>query len=52
MTKCDFCTKSDGSGKCFWSFQSAREDDCKRAIEKMVETLKATDNKKTFQIGE
>lgn len=52
MTKCDFCTKSDGNGKCFWCLQSARESDCEKAIKRMIEALKATDNKKTFQIGE
>lgn len=41
MTKCDFCTKSDGNGKCFWS-TSARESDCKKAIERMVEALKVS----------
>lgn len=40
MTKCDFCTKSTPNGKCYWSMQSSREEDCKQAIEKMVETLK------------
>ena len=40
MTKCDFCTKSSPGGKCYWSMQAAREDDCKKAIEKMVKALK------------
>lgn len=38
MTKCDFCTKSH-EGKCFWTFQSEREADCKEAIELMIKTL-------------
>ena len=40
MTKCDFCTKSSPSGKCFWSLQVARENDCKKAIKRMTEALK------------
>lgn len=52
MTKCDFCTKSDGKGKCSWLTQGAREYDCEKAIKRMIEALKATDNKKNFQIGE
>ena len=40
MTKCDFCTKSSPNGKCYWSSQSCREDDCKEAIKLMTEALK------------
>ena len=40
MTKCDFCTKSSPSGKCYWNMQSTREKDCEKAIEKMVKALK------------
>lgn len=40
MTKCDFCTQSMPNGKCFWHSQVAREDDCKKAIEKMIEAFK------------
>ena len=40
MTKCDFCLKSSPNGKCFWSIQSLREDDCKKAIQAMTEALK------------
>lgn len=36
MTKCDFCTKSDPEGKCLWNTQSFREDDCEKAINRMV----------------
>lgn len=39
MNKCSFCTKSSPRGKCFWSSQVAREDDCKKAIKKMSEAL-------------
>lgn len=46
MTKCDFCTKSDGNGKCFWSFQSVRESDCEKAIRKMTEAIKGMGDKK------
>ncbi len=45
MTKCDFCTKSSPSGKCFWTSQSLREDDCEKAIKAMVEALKETPKK-------
>ena len=40
MTKCDFCVNSLPNGQCRWTFFSLRESDCKKAIEKMVETLK------------
>lgn len=39
MNKCDFCTKSTPNGNCTWSMQSLREDDCERAISKMVKAL-------------
>lgn len=40
MTKCDFCTKSSPDGECYWNMQSSRENDCEKAIEKMVSALK------------
>ncbi len=40
MTKCDFCTQSSPEGKCYWRSQVSREDDCKKAIKVMTETLK------------
>lgn len=43
MTKCDFCTKLLPNGKCFWT-TVAREVDCKKAIERMVEVLKNSNN--------
>lgn len=46
MTKCDFCTKSSPDGKCSWVFQAFREDDCEKAIELMVKTLKNSNDKK------
>ena len=46
MTKCDFCTMSTPSGRCYWSDQSFREDYCEKAIERMVEALKASKEKK------
>ena len=47
MKKCDFCTMSSPSGKCFWISQVAREDDCKKAIKRMTEALgKETEKKK------
>lgn len=41
MTKCDFCTKSDPSGKCYWTIQACREDDCKKAIKLMTQALQS-----------
>lgn len=40
MTKCDFCTKSNQKGKCFWGSALARERDCELAIKRMVEAIK------------
>lgn len=40
MRKCDFCTQSSPSGKCYWSSQPNREYDCKKAIEIMQSVLK------------
>lgn len=39
MTKCDFCTKSSPNGKCYWSVQAFREDDCKDAIKLMIKAI-------------
>lgn len=39
MTKCDFCTKSSPSGKCWWSSRVAAEADCAEAIRNMVKAL-------------
>lgn len=46
MNKCDFCTKSDGKGKCSWFTQGAREYDCEKAIKRMTEALKGMGDKK------
>jgi hypothetical protein len=51
MIKCEFCTKSNQKGKCFWSTQPAREFDCEKAIKRMTEALKGTD-KRIFKAGE
>ena len=40
MKKCNFCTQSSPDGKCYWSSQAAREDDCRKAIKVMTEALK------------
>lgn len=42
MTKCDFCTKSNSEGKCYWYSQKLRENDCGKAIKAMMEVLKTT----------
>ena len=45
MTKCDFCKRSGPDGNCFWSSQSARENDCEKAIKLMIKTLKNSGGK-------
>ena len=40
MTKCDFCTKSDPKGKCFFGTCVAREFYCEEAINKMIKAFK------------
>ena len=45
MTKCDFCEMSSPKGKCRYDSQFVREDYCKKAIERMVEALKANSDK-------
>lgn len=52
MTKCDFCTQSDSNGKCHWSMQGFREDDCKKAIKKMIKVLSIKYDKKKYRIGD
>lgn len=39
MKKCDFCTQSDESGKCYWSLRPARVKYCKKAIKQMVKAM-------------
>lgn len=39
MNKCDFCTKSSPNGCCFWAYQTERENDCSKAIDKMARAL-------------
>lgn len=46
MTKCDFCTQSSPSGKCFWHSKTAREDYCKEAIKQMVKAFGQEPEKK------
>ena len=36
MNKCNFCEKSTPEGKCWWAIQEWREDDCRKAIERMI----------------
>lgn len=45
MTKCNFCPMSSPSGKCFWTSQVAREDDCEKAINKMTKALQKQNKK-------
>jgi len=42
VMKCDFCTKSEPNGKCFWSTVSARQFDCEKAINNMVKAFKGS----------
>lgn len=46
MKKCDFCTMSDDSGKCFYlpTMTEARERYCKEAIRQMVKALQGMDS--------
>lgn len=40
---------SSPSGKCYWSMRSLREDDCEKAIKRMIKALgeeKVTEKKK------
>lgn len=39
MKKCDFCEWSNSKGKCYWDFQSQREEHCRKAIRLMSKTL-------------
>lgn len=51
MTKCDFCTMSYPNGKCYWASRVAAEDDCKKAIKRMIKALqdeKENNNKKRW----
>lgn len=50
MTKCDFCTKSSPQGKCYWSIQSFRENDCRKAIELMTQALQGIRSNKKKQL--
>ena len=45
MKKCDFCTMSSPSGKCYWDLQLDRKEDCQKAIEKMTTALYSKNNK-------
>lgn len=45
MTKCDFCEKSSPKGECYWTLAALRDDDCKKAIERMMKAL----NNKNFK---
>lgn len=45
MTKCNFCPMSSPSGKCFYACQTTREDDCKKAINKMAKALQKQNKK-------
>ena len=39
MNKCYFCEKSTPEGKCWWAIQSWRENDCRKAIERMIKAF-------------
>ena len=40
MTKCDFCPMSYPNGKCYWTSRLLAEDDCNKAIKRMMKTFK------------
>lgn len=46
MTRCDFCTKSSSDGKCYCDYQFIREDNYKKAIDRMVKSM-GNNNKDT-----
>lgn len=46
MTKCDFCEMSSPKGKCFWSVQALREEDCNKAVKRMIMAFGHADGKK------
>ena len=39
MRKCDFCTKSDDKGNCYYTLQGNREEHCEKAINLMCKIL-------------
>ncbi len=45
--KCDFCEKSLPNGKCYWSSQCSREDDCRKAIKRMMSVIKDSEKRQT-----
>ena len=49
MTKCDFCEKSSPDGKCYWTMVVLREDDCRKAIDRMTKALQGKEFKKPFK---
>ena len=51
MTKCDFCTMSYSNGKCYWSSRVAAEDDCEKAIKRMVKALQGKEKRNKERDG-
>lgn len=50
MTKCDFCTKSNADGKCFFLSATLRKFYCKKAIEQMNLVAENFNNNKIEEI--
>ena len=50
MKKCDFCTMSDPSGKCFYLSTMARKSDCEKAIKQMTKALQGMEYDKRRKI--
>lgn len=36
MEKCNYCTESSPTGRCFWNLQACRTPYCKEAIKNMT----------------
>jgi hypothetical protein len=50
MTKCDFCTESNGRGKCYWGYQSIKREYCEKAIDRMSKALGQSNGSKNSML--
>lgn len=41
MEKCNYCTESSPTGKCFWDLQACRTPYCKEAIKNMTKNKRS-----------
>ena len=42
MEKCNYCTESSPTGKCFWNLQTCRTPYCKEAIKNMTKNKRSS----------